>query len=260
MIASGARVGGDLMLVGRSLSLLGEVGRGATILAHEAEVSGRVGRDLRFRGDRLGVRAPVRVEGAVRADVGRASAVTIDDGAAVTGPVLTRVASRTAAWYAEPRVWFWTATSFFGAALLGWVGLLVAPGLLVEVADGVRRWGRSLGWGAATLAGAPVAILLLAVTVVGLPLALILLGLYLLTLYAAKIVVGLALGRALLRPRGNVRRDALRALVVGLALVTLATSLPLVGGPIWVVVAGFGTGALAWRLARGAGSVRSSGA
>jgi len=131
------------------------------------------------------------------------------------------------------------------AALLSWVGLLVAPGLLVEVADGVRRWGRSLGWGAATLAGSPVAILLLAVTVVGLPLALILLGLYLLTLYAAKIVVGLALGRALLRPRGNVRRDALRALVVGLALVTLATSLPLVGGPIWIVVAGLGTGALA---------------
>jgi len=88
--------------------------------------------------------------------------------------------------------------------------------------------------------------------------ALVLLGLYLLGLYAAKIVVALALGRALLRPRGDARRDALRALVVGLALVTLATALPLVGGPIWVAVACLGTGALAWRLARRARAVRSS--
>jgi cytoskeletal protein CcmA (bactofilin family) len=260
VIESGARVGGDLTLAGRSLSLRGEVGRGATILAHEAEVSGHVGRDVRFRGDRLAVRAPARVEGTVRADVSRASALTVDDRATVTGPVLTRVASRAAGWYGEPRVWFWTATSFFGAALLGWVALLLVPGLLVESADGVRRWGRSLGWGAATLVGGPVVIVLLAVTLVGLPLALILLGLYLLGLYAGKIVVGLALGRALLRPRGNARRDALRALVVGLALVTLGTALPLVGGPIWIAVASLGAGALAWRLARAAGAVRSSGA
>jgi hypothetical protein len=110
----------------------------------------------------------------------------------------------------------------------------------------------------ATLVGGPVLILVLAVTLVGLPLALVLLGLYLLGLYAAKIVVALALGRALLRPRGNPRRDALRALVVGLVLVTLATALPFVGGPIWVVVACLGAGALAGRLARAAGAVRSS--
>ena len=258
VIEPGARVAGDLTLVGRSLTLGGEVGRSATILAHEAEVSGQVARDVRFRGDRLAVRAPARLQGTVRADVVRASAVTVDSGATVTGPVLTRVASRGAGWYGEPRVWFWAATSFFGAALLGWAGLLLAPGLVVESADGVRSWKRSLGWGVAALVGGPVLILLLAVTLVGLPLALVVLGLYLLGLYAAKIVVAIALGRALLRPRGNLRRDALRALVVGLVLVTVATALPLVGGAIWVVVACIGVGALGGRLARTAGAVRSS--
>lgn len=81
---------------------------------------------------------------------------------------------------------------------------------------------------------------------------------YLLGLYAAKIVVALALGRVLLRPRGDARRDALRALVVGLVLVTLATALPVVGGPIWAAVACLGAGALAWRLALAARAVRSS--
>ena len=110
----------------------------------------------------------------------------------------------------------------------------------------------------AVLIGTPIALVLLAVTLIGLPLALVLLGLYLLCLYAAKIVVALALGRAPLRPRGDARRDALKALVVGLLLVTLGTALPVVGRPIWILVACLGAGALAWRLARTAGAVRSS--
>jgi hypothetical protein len=110
----------------------------------------------------------------------------------------------------------------------------------------------------AVLVGTPVAIVLLAVTLVGLPLALVLLGLYLLGLYAAKIVVALALGRALLRPRGDARRDALKALLVGLVLVTLAAALPVVGWPISILIACLGAGALAWRLVGTAGFVRSS--
>jgi hypothetical protein len=238
--------------------LRGAVGHGLSIIAHEAEVAGDVGRDVRFRGDRLVLRAPARVAGGVQADVARASDVTVDAQASVIGPVLTRVHSRAAGWYAEPRVWFWAATGFFGAALLGWIGLLLVPGLVLESADRVRRWGPSLGWGVASLIGGPIVILLLAVTLVGLPLALILLGLYLVALYAGKIVVGLALGRALVKPRGNPRRDALKALVLGLALLSLATALPVVGGPIWLLAACLGAGALVRRLAREAGAVRSS--
>ena len=87
--------------------------------------------------------------------------------------------------------------------------------------------------------------------------ALTLLSLYL-TLYAGKIVVGLALGRRLVRSRGNPPRDALKALLVGLALLSLAAALPLVGGPIWAAAACLGAGALVRRLARAAGAVRSS--
>ena len=225
-IETGARVERDLTLAGRSVALRGDVGRQATILAHDAAVAGRVARDLRFRGDRLAVETSGRVEGAIHADVTRASGVTVDGGASVTGPVLTRVNSRASGWHRAPRVWFWAAASFFGAALLGWAGLALAPGFVMGSAEGVRSWGRSFGWGVAALVGTPVVILALAVTLVGLPIALVLLGLYLLGVYAAKIVVGLALGRTLLHPRGNPRRDALRALVVGLALITVATAVP----------------------------------
>jgi hypothetical protein len=47
-------------------------------------------------------------------------------------------------------------------------------------------------------------------------------------------VVALTLGRALLRPRGDERRDGLRALAVGLLLLTLATAVPLVGSLVWL--------------------------
>jgi len=260
LMEAGSSVGGDLALAGRSVSLLGEVARSASILAHDAVVGGRIGRDVHFRGERLAVKAPARVQGIIRADVRQASAVSVDSAASVTGPVLTRVVSRPAGWYGEPRAWFWGVTRFFGAVLLGWIGLLITPTLLVASADRVRSWPRALGWGAGALVAGPVAIVLLAVTVVGIPLALILLGLYLFGFYSAKIVVGLALGRALLRPRGNPRRDALWALVTGLAVIMLAAAVPWLGGAIRLVVTCLGTGALAWWVARTAGVVRSSGA
>jgi len=260
LIEEGSGIGGDLALAGRSAIVRGEVARGLSVFAHDAEVRGRIGGDVRFRGDRLSIRAPGRVQGAVHADVRHASAVTVDGAASVTGPVLTRVVSRATGWYGEPRVWFWVATHFFGAVLLGWIALLLAPTLVVASAERVRSWPRSLGWGAVVIVAGPVAILVLAVTLVGLPLALVLLGLYLFGLYAAKIVVGLALGRALLRPRGHPRRDALWALVVGLALITIAAAIPWLGGLTRLVVTCLGAGALAWRLAQTAGAVRSSGA
>src|SRR5262249_45220371 len=83
-------------------------------------------------------------EGTIRADVPHASGVTVAPGATVGRPVLTRVVSRAGAWFAEPRRWFWAVASFFGATLLGWTGLLLVPGLVVESADGVRRWGRAV--------------------------------------------------------------------------------------------------------------------
>jgi cytoskeletal protein CcmA (bactofilin family) len=257
-IEPGGGVGGDLTLAGRDVALHGDMERDVAALAHTAELRGRVGRDVGFRGAWLLVRETARVGGALRAEVRQASDVSIEPGAAVSGPVTTRIASRAGAWRAEPRNWFWTATGFFGAMLLGWVGLAVVPGLLLDSADRVRRWGRSLGWGVLILMGTPVAIVLLALTLVGVPVALVVLGLYLLGVYAAKIVVAMALGRILLRPRGDLGRDGLRALVAGLVLLTLATALPVVGWPIWVAVVCLGTGALAWRLARAAGVVRSS--
>jgi cytoskeletal protein CcmA (bactofilin family) len=252
------QVGGDLTLAARDLALRGDVERDVAALAHAAEVGGRVGRDIRFRGARLVVRETARVGGAVRADVAQSSDVSIEPGASMSGPVTTRTASRARAWRSEPRNWFWAATSFFGAVLLGWVGLAVVPSLLLDSADRVGSWRQSLGWGALVLLGAPVAIVLLTLTLVGIPIALVILGLYLLGVYAAKIVVAVALGRIMLRPRGDLRRDGLRALVVGLIVLTLVTALPVVGWPIWVVLACLGIGALAWRLARAAGVVRSS--
>ena len=259
-IEPGARVEGDATLAGRRVALGGNLDRGVSLLVHEAELTGRVGRDVWFRGARLLVRSSSRVDGAIHASVAAGFDVRIDAGAAVRGPVTTRIPSRAATWAWEPRTWFWVATSLFGAALLGWIGLIIAPGLVMESADRVRRVGPSLGWGFVALLGTPVAIVVLAVTLVGFPVALLLLGIYLLGVYAAKIVVALALGRTLLRPRGDARRDALKALLVGLVLITLATAVPVVGWPIWMLVVWLGLGALAWRLVGMTGAVRSSSA
>ena len=130
------------------------------------------------------------------------------------------------------------------------MALVLAPGLLHGNAAAVAAWWRSLAVGLGVLVAGPVAVLLAAVTLVGLPLALIGLAAYLLGLYAAKIVVGLFLGRALLGDRGPDTRASLRALVVGVLLLTVASEIPLAGPVVGAVVMTLGLGALASWLYR----------
>ena len=65
----------------------------------------------------------------------------------------------------------------------------------------------SLGLGVGTLAGVPVAMVVIGITLVGLPISLMLLAVYLTGVYLAKIWVGAYLGRILLRPSGATKRD-----------------------------------------------------
>jgi hypothetical protein len=73
--------------------------------------------------------------------------------------------------------------------------------------DSGRGLTLSLGLGVGTLAGVPVAMVVIGITLVGLPISLMLLAVYLTGVYLAKIWVGAYLGRILLRPSGATKRD-----------------------------------------------------
>ena len=76
-------------------------------------------------------------------------------------------------------------------------------------------------------------------------------------LYLGGVVVAALIGRSLLKPRGDGTRDFGVALLVGLAVVAVVKSLPLVGRPAGWVIALVGVGLLAlqaqaaWQRSRG---------
>ena len=134
--------------------------------------------------------------------------------------------------------------------LVGWLSLILFPGLVQASTQAVGSVWRSLGLGVAVLAGVPVAIIVAAITLVGIPVSFMLLAMYLTAIYLAKIWVGAFLGRALLKPAKVTKRDSLLGLLVGLLILGIVGFVPYLGGLIRLVVLCLGLGAFSWQLYR----------
>ena len=246
-----SRVDADLSVIGRSLEMEGAVGRSVWIFGATSRVRGAIGRDLIARVHRLDLLAPAKIGGNVTAHVQQQGDVRIEPEVTIAGARETHLAPPGSALYAEPKFYFWMGTNLFGALLLGFVALVVAPRFLHGSVEAVENWWRTLGLGFAVLVAGPLVMIVMAITLVGLPIALISLTLYLLGLYAAKIVVGCFIGRALLRSTTTGARTSFMALLVGLLLLTLGFELPWVGNLIHLVVFCLGLGAFTHQLYRG---------
>jgi len=241
---------GDSILVGAGdVSLEGEVKRSATIFAGNADVSGSIGRDLTMAGGSLTLTNTARVAGNLSARVHELKNVHIADGATIVGTRDIQVRVRQSQ-FARPRFYFYQAVWLAAAMLVGWLGLVLFPGLFQASTQAVGSGWRSLGLGIGVLAGVPVAILVAAITLVGLPVSLMLLAAYLAAIYLAKIWVGAFLGRILLKPAGTTKIDWLLSLLVGLLILTIVRFIPYLGGLVHFGVVCLGLGAFAWQLYR----------
>ena len=104
--------------------------------------------------------------------------------------------------------------------------------------------------GAIALALLPMLAVMAALTWVGLPLGVLLLGAWAMLLYLAKFIVAIPLAVRLLTLRGQPERPlgALPVLVVGLFLLYVAATLPLIGFAVQLVTVLYGMGALVLAL------------
>lgn len=222
-LAREGRVGGQLDAAAGSVVLEGEVGGDARLGAGTVSVasSARVGGDLVYDGE-LDLADGAAVDGQIR------QSDDLDSG--VTAPVVPG--------------WVGWAYGLLVNLLLGAVALLVFPRFSEEV--GARAADvplRSVGVGLLLLVATPVAIALLAITLVGIPLALFVALSYALALWLGLVYGSFALGRRVLALADAEGRWL--ALVVGVAVVSLANFVPFVGGFVQFVVLLFGLGALA---------------
>jgi hypothetical protein len=241
---------GDGIVVGASDFILeGEVKRSVTIFTSNADVSGIIGRELTMAGGSLLLTDTARVGSNLTARVHRLRDVHIADNATIAGKRDIQVRVKKSQ-FTRPRFYFHQALWLAATMLTGWLALLLFPGFFHATTQAVGSGWRSLGLGVGVLAGVPVAMIVAAITLVGVPISLMLFAAYLAAIYLAKIWVGAFLGRILLKSAGDMKRDWLLGLLLGLSILTIAGFIPFLGGLVRLGVVCLGLGAFSAQLYR----------
>ena len=124
------------------------------------------------------------------------------------------------------------------------------PGFFQSTSRAVGAGWRTFGLGFAALVVTPVAIILVALTLIGLPLALISLGLYFIGLYLSLVFVGAFLGWLFFKPDQPRGGRTLWAYFVGLLVLVILVSLPVIGAVLKLLACCLGLGALILQLFR----------
>ncbi len=251
-------VAGDAATLGERVRVEGRIGRDLFFGGDSLEVRGRVERDLKVRGEEVSLLDGAHVVGDFDVQLPSGHEAEVAAGATIGGERLDGVLD----WHHPERGSRWTDGHFYmgnlvflvSAFIVGMLAQLLRPGLFEGGLPTTADFFRELGIGFVTLIVAPFAIVICFVTVVGIPVGLIALFAYLTGIFVSMIVVASLLGHAVLARDSETRPRFGTALLLGLLILTVATSLPFLGGLVRFVALMTGVGMLvthfveAWRL------------
>jgi cytoskeletal protein CcmA (bactofilin family) len=250
-IGASGRIVRDATLLVRVIGVVtGEVGRDLYFAGEKLEVAGSVGRNVQvfWAEDGVFLRDGARIEGDVVANLEEGEEISRAPAAVVGGELrierMERPQDHYLAIYREPHFYLLHALGFVASFVFGLVLHLVAPGLFVGELRTPRAFFRALGLGFVAAVVTPLAILVMALTVVGIPLAVAALFLFIGALYTAELAVGALIGRKLLPLEDASTLTFGRSFFVGLLLLVVASHLPFIGPPVGIVAIGVGLGLL----------------
>ena len=239
-----ANVEGDFIAFGSEVSADGSVRRDVLAFAGMTDVRGRVGRNLTAWTGRLSLLAPAEVDGNLTAHVGDADDVQIEVGATIGGQrdIQVRAPGDDRSRFARPGFYLWQAFRLGTGFVTGLVLFLLFPVLFANRPGSGAALLRNVGVGFLTLVATPVAAVIVMVTVFGLPIGLLGLLCWLVGLYFAVLVVAAFAGQALLKKPFDRLGSFAPALLVGLLLWVVVTSVPFLGALVrfFAVLLGLG--------------------
>jgi hypothetical protein len=227
------------------------VGRDVVGFGSSVEISGPVTGDVTAFGETVTILGPARIGGSVVAHVPDESALRVAPDATVSGNVSTQIegprhgpaARKPAASIGAYVARF--AAAFIAGAFFLWLLPLLRTAQLENGTDALI----SGGVGLLTLVAVPIASIIVAITIIGLPIAFVALVLWIAAIYFAKILLAHFLGKTILSMRVEAPRFVL-ALAVGLVLVFILISVPLVGGVLNFLLTIVGLGMIVEQLWR----------
>ena len=238
-VERGARIMGDVSAKGANIDLLGEVDGEVEATGGEVHLGGKVGQDAVLKADVIDIDPETKIEG----DLSYTSRSRLDiDQDEIVGGEMTYTPGEK-----KPPVskggffkWFF----FMATALLSGLGALAifkrsAPAIVGSVrGDGLR----SAGIGFITAIVVPVAAALSCILIITIPAVILALLAFGLVLYLSQVPVAVWLGEWLLKRLGRGEASPFVALALGMPLMYLVFSIPVIGklALFAVIFTGFG--------------------
>lgn len=261
-IGTESEVGGDVLLVGAAAEIRGKVIGEVHGSAAGANISGEIGKGVRLRLDDRqytkedelqGKSAPLiigdkAVIGGGLIYTSRAKA-DISNEAKISGEVEQKIPKLKPKKDNDAKTWIWnTIFSILSALLIGIIIINLWKRSIINLSDRMMdNVGASIGWGLLVLLLAPVVAIILLFTIIGIPLSLILIVLWLVSVYISKVIAGIVIGRALAeRFMPEKKISLMLAMIFGVVVVWLITSIPVVGWLLGVIAVCWGLGGLWW--------------
>ncbi|HIE43811.1 MAG TPA: polymer-forming cytoskeletal protein [Candidatus Omnitrophica bacterium] len=240
---NGGKVWQDVVGVCEEADIRGDAGGDLFLVAKEIRISGRVLGNARLNAERIVLLSSSVIEGDLNYTSPRN--IELQEGAQVKGNVnWNKPKTRTRpsfTWMRKMRLQT-RIYSFLSILLIGVVLVSLSPRKILSIEETLRSTpGRSIGFGALFVFLTPLGLFFIMLSIIGIPLSLIGFFLYFLILYISKIFISVIFGRLIIKREG--KGPLLGALAVGLLILYILTSLPVIGFLVSVATALFGSGA-----------------
>lgn len=229
IVGNEAGVPGNMMAIGRNVSMRGSVGIDLVSIARELDVSGTIERNVRAMGEGVTLQPSARIGGDLTGRLSTPDDLRMLPNATVGGvidvqsPGVEVENSR----YANLSFYFWQVMRLCAAFLVGMLLFWLAPDLrFVALAGGSAL--QALGLGLLAIVVLPIVSVIACFTLLGLPLGIAGLVLWLFGLYVAKIIMAQLIGVLFFRRRGELPHHAV-TLLTGLVAVLVLINLPYFG-------------------------------
>lgn len=235
-----AAIAGNARLAGAMIRTEGHVARDLQASGSSVSIGGDVGGTVRASGEHVTVLPNAVIQGDVV--VRSPNPPTISPAARIMGSVRHESPVERGGWMAWPAYWLWACVALL---VLSGAAFLAAPRWSRQVADTLRaRPAASLLAGLVVLVVVPMAIVAVAITIVGIPLAIVALATYVVLFLLSVVFVSYRLGDWILTRAHRSDVSRWMPILLGVIVLSLAMSIPVLGPLVSVVVVTWGLGAI----------------
>jgi hypothetical protein len=211
-----------------------------------ANLSGKIGAGVRAKGESLIIGSTAVIDGPVKFEGHKPA--TVSSSAKLASPVeFTQMQEkhnyRDSSYYVWQVIWA-AAFVLFGLVLIG-----LMPKFSQDAVKSAEEYGAAAGLGVLVMCGVPIAAVIACVTVVGLFIGISTLLVWFASLYFAQVIVGALVGQWLMG-RTSELWPLIGRMAVGVVIVRLCTTIPVIGGWVKLAVIIWGLGATSIALYR----------